>query len=90
VFEFEPQVIGMSALLTTTMPNMGRTIQALEDAGLTDVVSTMVGGAPVTPEFADDMGADGYCKDAIACVEKAKEFVGTGQETPQQAVSDYS
>ena len=90
MFEYEPQIIGMSALLTTTMPNMGRTIQALEDAGLRDVVSTMVGGAPVTQEFADDMGADRYGKDAIACVDKAKELLGIGQERPQEAVSESS
>ena len=90
VFEYEPQIIGMSALLTTTMPNMGRTIQALEDSGLRDVVSTMVGGAPVTQEFADDMGADRYGKDAIDCVEKAKELLGIGQETPREAVSESS
>ena len=76
VLEHEAQVVGMSALLTTTMPNMGRTIQAFEDAGLQGMIKTMVGGAPVTQEFADDMGSDGYGKDAIACVEKAKELLG--------------
>jgi 5-methyltetrahydrofolate--homocysteine methyltransferase len=68
-------VIGMSALLTTTMPNMGKTIEALIDADLRDEVKIMVGGAPVTQEFADDMGADGYGKDALACVELAKSLV---------------
>jgi 5-methyltetrahydrofolate--homocysteine methyltransferase len=68
-------VIGMSALLTTTMPNMGKTIEALIDADLRDDVRIMVGGAPVTQEFADDMGADGYGKDALACVSLAKELV---------------
>ncbi len=58
----------MSALLTTTMPNMGKTIEAFIDADLRDDVKIMVGGAPVTQEFADDMGADGYGKDAMACV----------------------
>ena len=52
----------MSALLTTTMPNMGRTIEAIEDEGLREKVRIMVGGAPVTQEFAEDMGADGYGK----------------------------
>ena len=74
--EHGAQIVGMSALLTTTMPNMGRTIQAFEDEGLRETVRMMVGGAPVTQEFADDMGADGYGKDAIACVEKAKELLG--------------
>jgi 5-methyltetrahydrofolate--homocysteine methyltransferase len=68
-------VIGMSALLTTTMPNMGKTIEALIDADLRDDVRIMVGGAPVTQEFADDMGADGYGKDALSCVSLAKELV---------------
>ena len=68
-------VLGMSALLTTTMPNMGKTIEAFIDADLRDEVRIMVGGAPVTQEFADDMGADGYGKDALACVALARELV---------------
>ena len=64
VEEHRPELMGMSALLTTTMPNMGKTIEAFIDAGLRDDVKIMVGGAPVTQEFADDMGADGYGKDA--------------------------
>mgnify|MGYP001385835625 FL=1 len=70
----DAKILGMSALLTTTMPNMGRVIEAFEDEGLREKVSIMVGGAPVTQEFADDMGADGYGKDAIDCVELAKEL----------------
>jgi methanogenic corrinoid protein MtbC1 len=73
-----PQLMGMSALLTTTMPNMGRTIEAFLDADLRDTVKIMVGGAPVTPEFAQDMGADGYGKDAMACVAIATELIGVG------------
>ena len=76
VMENEAQVLGMSALLTTTMPNMGRTIQAFEDEGIREEVRIMVGGAPVTQEFAEDMGADGYGKDAIACVDMAKSLLG--------------
>ena len=68
-------IIGMSALLTTTMPNMGKTIEALIDADLRDDVMVMVGGAPVTEEFADDMGADGYGKDALSCVSLAKKLM---------------
>ena len=75
VEEHNAPILGMSALLTTTMPNMGKTIQAFIDAGLRDDVRIMVGGAPVTQEFADEMGADGYGKDAMACVAKAKEFI---------------
>ncbi len=82
VVDKEANILGMSALLTTTMPNMGRTIEAFEEAGLRGEVRIMVGGAPLSQEFADDMGADGYGKDAIACVDLAKEFVGTaGIET---------
>ncbi len=68
-------LMGMSALLTTTMPNMGKTIEAFIDADLRDDVQIMVGGAPVTQEFADDMGADGYGKDALACVSLAKDLM---------------
>jgi 5-methyltetrahydrofolate--homocysteine methyltransferase len=78
VEEHRPAVMGMSALLTTTMPNMGKTIDAFVDADLRDDVKIMVGGAPVTPEFAEDMGADGYGKDAMACVSLAKQLVGAG------------
>lgn len=75
VEEHRAPILGMSALLTTTMPNMGKTIEAFIDADLRDDVRIMVGGAPVTQEFADDMGADGYGKDALACVSLAKSFV---------------
>jgi 5-methyltetrahydrofolate--homocysteine methyltransferase len=75
VEEHEAPLMGMSALLTTTMPNMGKTIEAFIDADLRDDVKIMVGGAPVTQEFADDMGADGYGGDALACVELAKRLM---------------
>ena len=84
VLEHEAQVVGMSALLTTTMPNMGRTIQAIEDEGLREEVKIMVGGAPVTQEFAEDMGADGYGKDAIACVDMAKSLIGVDGAVPEE------
>ena len=70
----EANVVGMSALLKTTIPNMGKTIQAIEEVEMRDIVKVMVGGAPLTQEFADDMGADGYGKDAISCVDLAKSF----------------
>jgi 5-methyltetrahydrofolate--homocysteine methyltransferase len=76
VEEHGAPLMGMSALLTTTMPNMGKTIEAFIDADLRDNVKIMVGGAPVTQEFADDMGADGYGKDAMACVSLAKSLMG--------------
>ena len=81
VLEHEAQVLGMSALLTTTMPNMGKTIQAFEDAGLRGEVKIMLGGAPLNQEFADDMGADGYGKDAMACVELARKLLGLEEIT---------
>ena len=68
-------LMGMSALLTTTMPNMAVTIETFIDEGIRDDVKIMVGGAPVSQEFADDMGADGYGKDAMECVSLAKRLV---------------
>ena len=76
VEEHGAPLMGMSALLTTTMPNMAKTIEAFIDADLREQVKIMVGGAPVTQEFADDMGADGYGKDAVACVTLAKTLLG--------------
>ncbi|MDA1313342.1 MAG: corrinoid protein [Acidobacteria bacterium] len=75
VEEHEARLMGMSALLTTTMPNMAVTIEAFIDEGIRDDVKIMVGGAPVSQEFADDMGADGYGKDAMECVALAKRLV---------------
>lgn len=74
VMEHEASIVGMSALLTTTMPNMGTTIEAFEDAGMREEIKIMVGGAPVTQEFADEMGADAYGANAVHCVEIAKEL----------------
>lgn len=74
VKEFEPDIIGMSALLTTTMRSMGHTIKALEEAGLRDKVKVMIGGAPVTQSFADQIGADGYASNAASASEMAKKF----------------
>jgi 5-methyltetrahydrofolate--homocysteine methyltransferase len=76
--DHKPAVVGMSALLTTTMPNMGKTIDAFVDEGLRDRVKVMLGGAPVTQEFAEDMGADGYGKDAMVAVTLAKDLIGVG------------
>jgi len=75
VEEHDAHLVGMSALLTTTMPNMGKTIEAFIDEDLRDDVKIMVGGAPVTQEFADDMGADGYGENALDCVELAKKLL---------------
>ncbi len=71
-----PQVLALSALLTTTMPEMRRTIAALEAAGIRDGVRVIVGGAPVNRTFADDIGADGYAKDAAGAVDLVRNLVG--------------
>lgn len=68
-------VIGLSALLTTTMPMIGKTIEAIEAAGLREQVKIMVGGAPVTANFARQIGADGYAPDASQAAKLAKSFV---------------
>lgn len=70
------QLMGMSALLTTTMPAMKDTIEALKQAGIRDKVKVMIGGAPVTQEYADEIGADGYAPDAASAVDKARELLG--------------
>jgi 5-methyltetrahydrofolate--homocysteine methyltransferase len=75
VKEFQPDVVGMSALLTTTMRAMGDTIKALEEAGVRDSVKIMVGGAPVTKSFAEKIGANGYAPNAAAAADLAKKFV---------------
>jgi len=69
------QVIGMSALLTTTMSNMGVTVEALKAAGLRDKVKVMIGGAPVTQEYANQIGADGFAADASSATRIARELV---------------
>ncbi len=74
VREHQPKVVGMSALLTTTMVNMKTTIEALTEAGLRDSVKIMIGGAPVTPAFAQEIGADAYAPDAASAVEIAREL----------------
>jgi 5-methyltetrahydrofolate--homocysteine methyltransferase len=76
VTEHQPQLIGMSALLTTTMPSMGTTIKALQEAGLRDKVKVMIGGAPVTDAYANQIGADGYSPDASSAVRLAKSLTG--------------
>ena len=73
--EYRPDILGMSALLTTTMRAMGHTVKALEEAGLRDQVKVMIGGAPVTQAFADQIGADGYASNAAAAAELAKKLV---------------
>ena len=75
VREFEPQILGLSALLTTTVPQQKVVIETLKAEGLFDKVKVMVGGAPVTQEWADEAGADGYAPDAPEAVQKALKLV---------------
>jgi 5-methyltetrahydrofolate--homocysteine methyltransferase len=73
--EHSPDIVGFSAFLTTTMPMFKANINALEKAGIRDDVIVMVGGAPVTQEYADAVGADGYSADASTAVRKAKALI---------------
>src|SRR6187455_1747587 len=73
--EHKPDIVGFSAFLTTTMPMFKANINALQKAGIRDKVAVMVGGAPVTQEYADAVGADGYSADASSAVKKAKELL---------------
>lgn len=74
VKESKADIVGMSALLTTTMQSMGNTIKALEEAGVRDQVKIMIGGAPVNQSFADKIGADGYAPDAAMAADVAKKL----------------
>jgi len=74
--EVEPDIVGMSALLSTTMPAMPETIEALQKAGIREKVKVMIGGAPVTEKYAQKISADSYASDAGSAVIKAKELLG--------------
>ncbi len=74
--EHKASLFGMSALLTTTMPKMAETINAINEAGIRDQVKIMIGGAPVTAEFAKEIGADAYASNAASAVDKGKELLG--------------
>ena len=75
VKQHKPQVIGLSALLTTTMPAMKTTIEALKEAGVRDNVKVIIGGAPVTQRYADEIGADGYAPDAASAVDVTRQLL---------------
>jgi methylmalonyl-CoA mutase cobalamin-binding domain/chain len=77
--ELNPQILGMSALLTTTVPYQETVIKRLEAAGMRDKIKVMVGGAPVTPEWAEKIGADGYANNAPEAVEIAKKLSGAAR-----------
>ncbi|AET70445.1 methyltransferase cognate corrinoid protein [Desulfosporosinus orientis DSM 765] len=76
VKEHKPQVVGLSALLTTTMVAMRDTVEALKEEGLRDTVKIVVGGAPISQSFADDIGADGYAPDAAAATDLCRGLIG--------------
>ncbi len=75
VKEHKPAILGLSALLTTTMPKMEETINALKEAGVRDQIKIMAGGAPVTQSFVEEIGADAYGANAASATEKAKELM---------------
>jgi methylmalonyl-CoA mutase cobalamin-binding domain/chain len=79
--EHHPQVVGMSAFLTTTMPMFKTNIEAIAEAGLRDQVKILVGGAPVTQEYCEIVGADGYAPDASATVRLTKRLIGLTEQT---------
>jgi 5-methyltetrahydrofolate--homocysteine methyltransferase len=85
VVEHQPDILGFSAFLTTTMPMFKANINALNKAGLRDKVLVMVGGAPVTQEYADVVGADGYAADASAAVVKAKQLIAARRSAALRA-----
>ncbi len=88
VQKHQPDIVGFSAFLTTTMPMFKVNIEALKKAGLRDKVKIMVGGAPVNAHYAEVCGADYYCPDASATARKAKEIVGTSAEAPGGALAE--
>ena len=77
VAEHRPDIVALSALLTTTMPGMKAVIETLAEAGLREGVKVMIGGAPINQKFADDIGADGYGRDAGAAVELARSLIAS-------------
>lgn len=79
IIAHQPQAVGMSAFLTTTMPMFKKNIEAIKEAGLRDKVKILVGGAPVTQEYAEVVGADGYAPDASSTVRLTKELIGLTQ-----------
>lgn len=79
IIQHQPQAVGMSAFLTTTMPMFKKNIEAIKEAGLRDKIKILVGGAPVTQEYAEVVGADGYAPDASSTVRLTKELIGLTQ-----------
>ena len=75
IYEKNAAILALSALLTTTMPSMQETIGVVAKSGIKDRVKVLIGGAPITSKFADEIGADGYAEDAPKAVTKAKELL---------------
>jgi len=75
ITEHRPDILGLSAMLTTTMLNMKTTLEAITGAGLRGKVKVIVGGAPVSQKYADEIGADGYARDAVLAVDKVKQLL---------------
>jgi 5-methyltetrahydrofolate--homocysteine methyltransferase len=88
VRQHQPDIVGMSAFLTTTMPMIKVNIEALKKAGLRDKVKVMAGGAPVTAQYVELCGGDAYCPDASATARKAKELIGAAGGAPGGALAD--
>jgi methylmalonyl-CoA mutase cobalamin-binding domain/chain len=88
VQQHKPDIVGFSAFLTTTMPMIKVTVEALKKAGLRDSVKIMAGGAPVTAHYAELSGADAYCADASATARKAKELIGAAGDAPGGALAE--
>ena len=84
--EHKPNILGMSALLTTTMPYMKVVIDTLVEKGMRDNYIILVGGAPLNEEFADSVGADAYCRDAAVAVETAKNLISERSKSSNQVV----
>ncbi len=85
--QHKPDILGMSALLTTTMPYMKVVIETLKEKGIRDDYIVLVGGAPLNEAFAQAIGADAYCRDAAVAVDTAKEFVARRHNQPRAAAS---
>ena len=77
VIEYNPDILGLSALLSTTMPGQLKVIQEIEEAGIRDKLKIMVGGAPVTRKWAEEIGSDGFAEDASSAVKEADRIIGT-------------
>ena len=86
--EHQPEILGMSALLTTTMPYMKVVIDTLVEKGMRSDYVVMVGGAPLNEAFAENIGADAYCRDAAVTVDTAKELMGRRQGSMQSTLTE--